>query len=321
MKNSIWITWEKHMRTRTLAKSFSIKLFEVVSPGRFPIKHTRQLAKSIVILLKEKPKILMVQNPSIILCFFSIILKFFFRFKLVVDAHNEGIEPLNSSNKFKIRLTNTIIKNTDITIVTNKYLQAKVDQLGGFGIIIPDKLPEPINTQSSKDSLSSKFNLVLIATYAADEPIKEILQAASNLSQTLTLYVTGNENKLDKRFRETLSSNIKFTGFLHEKEYWSLIASAHATIDLSLKDNCLVCGAYESVAVNTPMILSDSMACRDYFYKGSVYTSADTGAIELAIKDMIANHENYKKDIAELQLEIKKNWQEYENTFLNKLNC
>ena len=54
-------------------------------------------------------------------------------------------------------------------------------------------------------------------------------------------------------------------------EYVSMLYSVDATIDLTNRENCLVCGAYESVAAGKPMILSKTQALMEYFNKGAVY--------------------------------------------------
>jgi hypothetical protein len=49
-----------------------------------------------------------------------------------------------------------------------------------------------------------------------------------------------------------------------------MMRSVDATIVLSERENCLLCGAYETVASEKPMILSNKEALRNYFDKGAI---------------------------------------------------
>ena len=74
-----------------------------------------------------------------------------------------------------------------------------------------------------------------------------------------------------------------FTGFVPEDEYLALLQGADAIIDLTTREDCLVCGGYEGVAVERPLILSDTAAIRSYFSDGVRYT--DNSADDLEARD------------------------------------
>lgn len=309
-KNILWITWETHTRTRSIAKSLDVKLVEMSAQGDFPLRHIQLAFKTLHHLIHARPDILFIQNPSLVLSLLAVILRLFFRYKLIVDAHNEAIQPYLHQTKIIKWISNLIIRYSHLTIVTNKHLAHLVSSAAGNAFVLPDKIPEPtINKSFTKDLKSELFKLTLIATYAKDEPVENIFSAVANYEDKLVLYVTGNKNKLEKTYRKSLSKNIIFTGFLDEKDYWQQLKTSDAVIDLSLMDNCLVCGAYESVAVSTPMILSDNLACKAYFNKGTIHTDSSIVEINQALNTMISNHKRLKEEVKVLKIELEKNWQ------------
>ena len=122
----------------------------------------------------------------------------------------------------------------------------------------------------STRNLAGHFNVVLIATFAADEPVEAVLAAVRGTE--IDLYVTGNWRKLDPATAQAVPANVHFTGFLAEEEYWRLLQSADAVVDLTLMDNCVVCGAYEGLAATKPMLLSNNTASVELFGDSALYT-------------------------------------------------
>ena len=100
----------------------------------------------------------------------------------------------------------------------------------------------------------------------------------------LKLYVTGDYGTLDHALVRGAPPNVRFTGFLDEADYWGLLQSADAIIDLTLMDNCLVCGAYEALALGKPMVLSRNPASLELFDSSAIFTDNTTSDIRGAIE-------------------------------------
>jgi glycosyltransferase involved in cell wall biosynthesis len=78
--------------------------------------------------------------------------------------------------------------------------------------------------------------------------------------------------------------NVRFTGFLDELDYWSLLRSADAIVDLTLMDDCLVCGSYEALALGKPMLLSNNSASVELFGDCAVFTNNTAADIRRALE-------------------------------------
>jgi len=131
-------------------------------------------------------------------------------------------------------------------------------------------------------TLSGTFNVVLIATFAPDEPIAEVLEAVRGVE--VELYVTGDHRKLDGAVAARAPGNVRFTGFLDELDYWSLLRAADAIVDLTLMDDCLVCGSYEALALGKPMLLSNNSATVELFGDSAVFTNNTVADIRGALE-------------------------------------
>ncbi len=307
-----WISWENHQRTEGICDYLCISPVVIICRGGNFKKYFCQLYRTLQELRKEDVHVLIVQNPSLVLTAFSLFFKLVFHYKLVVDAHNEAVQPY-LHNGFLIRfVSGRLLKYADITIVTNKYLADIVKAKGGTPLVLPDRIPNKKKVAPLRLSIKT-VNVVLIATYAADEPVVEVINAARKLGESVTLYITGNYSKLDKSYIDRLPVNIKFTGYLSSEDYWSLLSSVSAIIDLTSMDNCLVCGAYEGLSVGKPMMLSNNKATVDYFSKGVVYTDNTAEDIHRAFMCLVDNHAAYKDDVMILANELNKKWYKMAN--------
>ena len=147
----------------------------------------------------------------------------------------------------------------------------------------------------------------------------EVIDAASRLEEKITLYVTGDYTKLEAVYRKQLPSNIVFTGYLSNEDYWGYLKSANAIVDLTSMDNCLVCGAYEAVAVAKPLILSNNKASVEYFYKGVLFTDNSIDDIGRVFQSLIEGHVGLAGDMEKLGKELSADWQNKANTLLQKI--
>jgi glycosyltransferase involved in cell wall biosynthesis len=131
-------------------------------------------------------------------------------------------------------------------------------------------------------SFGDGFHVLAIATFAADEPFREIIEAARELPSKYTIHFTGDPRKVQDRM-EGVPSNVEFLGFLPENEYWSAVLGCDAVLDLTLMPDCLVCGAYEALAAEKPMVLSDNSASREIFGDVAVFTAPNSPSIRDAL--------------------------------------
>lgn len=268
---------------RELCGGLDLELMVLVTPRRGALRYAQLIPRTVVLLLRRRVDVLLVQNPSLILATLAVLLRPLLRYRLVVDAHNEAIEPYINPQPWVRKLAYWVIRHSYLTIVTNRHLARVVESVGGRPFVLPDRVPSPPESTATAP-LRAGFNLVLIATYACDEPIGAVLEAVRGLP--VHLYVTGNASKLDAALARTLPENVTLTGFLPEEEYWGLLRAVDAVIDLTTMDNCLVCGAYEALALGKPMVLSRNAAAEELFGGAALYVDNSIGGIREAIRQL-----------------------------------
>jgi len=266
------------------------------------VRHVFNAVRTGRLIRRNRPKILLVQNPSILLTLLSVFLRPIYGYKLVVDAHNAALVPETPLFKKAAFLLAFLQRRADLTIVTNEPLAKTVANNGGRPFVLPDKIPTP--NGKGKYSVKGRINIACICTFKPDEPYRELFEAAKDFPEDVCFYVTGDFRRCPSGLVNAAPRNMIFTGFLGDPEYWTLLSSVDLVVDLTSRENCLVCGAYEAVAVKCPMVLSDTAALRKYFSKGAIYTPNKAENISEAIRKGIAMNGSLKQEVASLNDEL-----------------
>ena len=295
--NIIALTWTPHRRFKGLCDYLRVPLHEITCESGTWSRYWEQLSRTLGLLRQLKPDVLLVQNPSLILTAFAVTYCSLTQIKVVVDAHNEAVQPYVHDNWLIRWVASALLKHADLTIVTNKWLAELVERSGGRAFILYDRIPEPDLGSKNRIYGGASKKITVINSGAPDEPLGEILKAVTAMSRNdLHFCVTGSVPSDQQESWPDLLSNVEFTGFLPDNEYWALLAESLIIIDLTSMGDCLVCGAYEGLAVGRPLILSDDRAARDLFSAGAVFTKNRAEPIREALTYALQHNDEIKRD-------------------------
>lgn len=306
MQDACFLTWIEHRRTRELCRRLDLELVELISEKRGLRRYLELVPKTITFLRRRRPSALAVQTPSIVLSVLALLARPWLGFRLVLDAHNEAIEPYLHRAWPARAVTYWLIRAANRVIVSNRQLAEIVKQRQGIPIVLMDPLPSPPETTRTR--LSSRYSAVVISTFAGDEPIDAIFAAARIAGDDFQFFVTGNADKLPVAVRQKMPPNTTLTGYLADADYWSLLASVDVVIDLTTMDNCLVCGAYEAIAVGKPLVLSNNAASISAFAGFAEFTDNRPHDIAAAIMRVRDRHESLQAAIPGLRTEFDARW-------------
>ena len=310
----IWIAWETQRRSLELAKHFNCNLFIIEHQGS--TRYYKSFVETIRILRDEKPDIIFVQNPSMILATIACLHRIFTSIPVVVDRHTTFLLSQKYQKKPWLRYKPSMIifrlmhrftiKFASLTIVTNDFLANIVEKSGGRAFVLPDKLPqlpEVVNLE-----LAGKKNILFITSFGNDEPIMEVVDAVDRLAcRDVCMYITGKFEKFDLNLPERVSENIKLTGFVLDKYFIALLKAVDLVIVLTTSDHCMLCGCYEAVAAQKPLITSDKDVMVNYF-DGAVFADNSSKDIANKINCVLGDLSFYKKKMVILNAKLNKIW-------------
>jgi hypothetical protein len=162
MTELLAITWFHHRRMEGLCEGLGIELHTLVSKRGRVGRYIELIRRTLALLSQRRPKVLLVQNPSFVLTAFALAMRPWFGYRLVVDAHNEAVEPYILTQGWYRRLTALLLRRADATIVTNRWLSAQVAAVGGHPFVLPDPIPAAVATRgdgarrTDRESLRSR---------------------------------------------------------------------------------------------------------------------------------------------------------------------
>ena len=289
---AIWVTWERQVRNASLSSRLGVPLHVIESSRGRLSRYAVCCARTFRLLLRHRPKVVFCQNPSIVLNYFLLIMRPFFSFTVVSDCHFAGVVACNESPLIQ-KLLDLCNRSVDLAIVTNPAHAAYIEGVGGRAAICPDPLP----TLSPASSPGPEARAVLfICSYDVDEPFRQVFEAAAQLyDEGFRFMATGNYAKAG--IDPARYPSVTFTGYLPVQAYHELLLKSAVIVDLTENDNCLVCGAYEAMAAEVPLVTSDTACLRGYFTAGTLFTPHDPAGIARAVRTAFAEGESLRREI------------------------
>jgi glycosyltransferase involved in cell wall biosynthesis len=193
------------------------------------------------------------------------------------------------------------------TIVTNDHFADRVRAWGGHALVlrdIPTTFPD-----GGTYPVEQTFNVVVVNTFAPDEPVGEVLAAAADLGD-VRFHITGDTNRPGDDLPTNLPPNARFTGFLSDEDYYALLRASDAVMCLTTRDHTMQRGACEALSLGVPIITSDWPLLKDYFSKGTVYVDNTAPDIRRGVDNMLRHHDRFVTEIRELQVEQRREWEQ-----------
>ena len=267
-------------------------------------KYSYQAAKTLRLLYRERPGIVFVQSPPSFAVLFVYLYCATTRSRFVVDAHSGALQSWYWTRpRWLYRL---LARGATATIVTNEHYAGFVRAQGGRALVLRD-----VPTEFSDDGsfpVDGGFTVTVVNTFASDEPLHEVLAAASGL-EDVTFYVTGDTNRPGATIPATIPENVRFTGYLPDDSYYSLLKATGAVMCLTKRDHTMQRGACEALSLGKPIITSRWPLLEDYFHKGTVHVDNSSTGIRAGVAEMVAHHDRYQREIVDLSQDQQREWE------------
>lgn len=298
----VWGTPIQGPRSRVLARALGMEPPIFLAPNRSrgalsaPYRYARRMAATLRLLASTRPRLVFVQSPP---GFAVLTVDLYCRergVRYIVDAHNDAFDlAIWTRPRFLYRY---LARRALTTIVTNEYEANNIRGRGGRAFVLPD--PPANYPVRDRSPLTGDFNIALVNTFAPDEPLAQVVQAAAALDR-IHFYITGDTALAPRRLVSEAPSNVSFTGFLTETDYYALLASVDAVMCLSTGKHTWQGGAGEGLWLGKPLIVSDMPILRDYFDAGTVFVANMAEGIRQGVLELHADHSRYQREICELQ--------------------
>ena len=212
-----------------------------------------------------------------------------------IDVHSGAV--LDRRWAWSRPLLRWLCRRAACAIVTLESLAIPLRKAGATVVVLPDPVPDlslPERRRLDRRAPDAPPRAVAICGWGDDEPLEALVAAAAGRSWLLI--ITGRPRRAI-----TAAPNVTFSGFLADEAFVSTLASADALVALTTREDTLLSGAWEALAVGRPLVLSDTDALRSTFGDGPVYVAgADGQAIADGIQRAIQGGEDAGSRVTEL---------------------
>jgi glycosyltransferase involved in cell wall biosynthesis len=297
-------------RSRLLAKELQmpapIHLYSTRWKGAWtaPLRYVFHGMQTLRLLFQKRPRVVIVQSPPSFAVLFVALYCKITNSRYVVDAHSDAFQRgIWTRPKW---LYDWITRNAALTLVTDHFFRTMIEQKGGRAMVLRDPVASaplsPIQRQE-------QFSVTVVNTFAQDEPLEAVLQAAAGLPD-VRFSVTGKRSRANPDLLQQASSNVVFTDFLPNESYYQLLRSSHAVMSLTTRDHTLQCGACEALSLERPIITSDWPLLREYFSSGTVHVDNTPVGIRQGIESLKQDYSRYEAEVVELRQMRRQEWQQ-----------
>ena len=261
--------------------------------------------QTLTLLFRKRPKLVFVQSPPGLAILFVALYCTLTGSHYVVDAHSAALLlPIWTRPRW---FWAGLARKALATIVTNEHFAQTIRSWGARALVIRD-IPTTF-PEGGTYPLNGDFNVTVVNTFAADEPLEQVLEAARGLDG-VHFYITGRVSRGDPRLLERAPVNVTFTDFLSTEQYYALLRGGHAVMCLTTRDNTMQRGACEALSLARPIITSQWPLLKEYFHQGTVHVDNTGAGIRQGIQKMYSRYEEYVSGIHALRVRQQAEWQE-----------
>ena len=309
MTNSIFISWDVYdERSGLLAKHLGIPIHFFHFGVRkkillLPFRYMVLAWRTWKFLMKEKPKIILVQTPPLPSAIVVHLYCVLYNARFAMDTHSGSIK----QPWVKIFwLHRWLSRKAITTVVPNRFVEKVFTDMDLKAIRL-GYTPENYEIKKTYSVDKKKFNISVPCSFGEDEPIEEIIDAAAELPE-VGFYITGNLKYAPKNILKKAPENCYFTGYLSREDYLSLLAESDVIMDLTTDDFTVLMGAFEAISLEKPLITSNWPVLIEYFNAGTVYVDNSVEGIRNGILDAQNSYKELSQGIKSLKKCLEQDW-------------
>lgn len=263
-----WMPISRRSATIARALGYQLRIMPRRGMGRpwtAPLAYPVSALRSAWILLRHRPRSVVVVAPPVFAPLCVVPIARLLGARVVVDIHSGAM--LDPRWRWSVPLLAWAARQGFAT-VTLESLAGRLSELRVRSLVLPDPLPSidesPISEAATSlpaagtDPGNERPRVVAICGWGVDEPVEALISAARGA--TWDLAITGRPRR-----RLELPSNVTLTGFLDEASYVALLRSASLVVALTERNETLLSGAWEALALKRPFVVSATATLREAF--------------------------------------------------------
>jgi glycosyltransferase involved in cell wall biosynthesis len=283
------LVWKKlSRRSELLAQALDANLW--VFPDIIP--YMRAAIRTLMKIIRYKPKNLIIQLPQGPLLLEALLLKRLLGYKVLADVHTGFLLSTDWKGKILNAPFVKLLHYSDLVIAHNEaQLNLIPKNAKNKTLVVLDPWPFITTPNTHLKTIEEQY-IVFPASFAPDEPLQEVIDAVKSHNINIKLFITGNW-KRKPEIKKSESDHIKFTGFLSKEEFGILLAQASAIITGTKREFTSLMSGWEAVAYTKPLAVTKTRTLKNLFGEYAIfYDWRNNQSIANAIKNALDSKPN-----------------------------
>jgi glycosyltransferase involved in cell wall biosynthesis len=280
------------------------------------LKYPFQALKTLVVLARWRPQVVLVQNPPIFAPLMVYLWGLVTGAKYIIDSHTDAL--LASWWGWSLSLHGFLSRRAITTLVTNDHLREMVADWDADAFRLTD-VPTIFPKRKQIHLNGNRFNVLYVSTASYDEPISEVLRAARNLPE-VGFFITGDYKTNRPDVVQRAPDNVHFTGYVPDEEFYGFFEAVQVVMCLTTENHTMQSGASEALWLGKPIITSNWPMLRGYFSQGSLHVNNTADEITRAVVTMRDSLPAFEKGIQDLRTEKMDEWDRKAQTIIQLIH-
>jgi glycosyltransferase involved in cell wall biosynthesis len=247
-----------------------------------PLRYMLLALRTLSLLAKERPEVVLAQNPPIFLPLLLVLVRRFYNFRLIVDHHAVwSMKTLRQpflSQAISV-LERFVVKSADSNMSPNNSWTRELRARGAKdAFTYHDFIPRSAGANGlnlGRESMALPLpphRFLVVAAHGGHprELLEKEVEAVSGL-EDYVLVITGKQEKLGHRIAKlNPPSNVVYPGYLDDADYEALKRNADVALSLSTELNTVPHAIHEYLAYGIPTIVLRDALLNSLFDAGIV---------------------------------------------------
>jgi glycosyltransferase involved in cell wall biosynthesis len=250
-----------------------------------PLRYLMSAARTLFYLVRRRPRAVIVQTPPVPAAALVLLWARLARVPVVLDTHPASFAlDGRRIDRMMTPLLAVLVRRAAGCIVTTPELGREVSEWNGRPMVVHEA-PMRWSDRIEPSGCAGRRRVLFICTFAPDEPLLEVLEAARRLPD-VTVQITGDLRRLPERARRQAPGNVEWLGYLVGDRYVSALEGADVLMALTARRESVQRSAHEAVDALRPLVLSQWPHMRELF-PYAVLVENDPASIAAGIEEAL----------------------------------
>jgi glycosyltransferase involved in cell wall biosynthesis len=311
------VAWSPHdPRSTQYARRLGAELYKIhylkwKRPLLAPFKYVLQNFKTWWVLARQRPKVIYVAVSPV---FSALSVYLYCRVsgaKYIIDIHGSALH----SRKWgwSVPLLRWLARRALANVIDQERHRALLESWGAKAFVL-ERAPVSVSVselQAGERRVHDpeQFSVTVVNCFNEDEPLEPVYGAALLLPK-VHFFVLGDTALAKKSLLKSAPSNVSFTGYLYNQDYWNRLYASNVIVVLTTQPYSLLGGAQDGLVLGKPLVLSDQPVLREYFTCGTVFVDNCAESLAMGITEAKVRRNALAWELEELAVEKRARWED-----------